>query len=385
MREGPDYDANVSAGLFDFNDKTNTWNLGGKVAVSSLYGYLPGNKTQTGYSHSIYFGKTSGHFNFVLDQDLTDDKFNSNDLGYFTNNNYLNHSLYLGYHWTDPGKWYNNLNLNFNGLYTDLYQPFTYQNASINVNANAQLKNLWQISSAIGYEPLNNNFYEPRVAGRVFKGWADWYINAFAQTNANKRYSVSAQVFYVPRSFFFSRRYQFNVVQAYRFNKKFSVSYSLDLEPQTDNVGYAAIATNNDIIFGRRDIKTVENILNVKYSFTNKIVLTTRVRHYWSEVNYKEFFTLQQDGGLQKNSSFTDNVNQNYNVFTVDMLCTWEFAPGSFINLDWKNNTTTLDNTVGDGYLRNFNNTMISPQNNNFSIKVIYFIDYLTLKKRLRG
>ena len=84
IRSGSDYDANVSAGLFDFNDKTNTWNAGGKVSISNLINYLPNGNTQTGYSHSLYFGKTSGNFLFKANQDLADDKYTSNDFGYFT-------------------------------------------------------------------------------------------------------------------------------------------------------------------------------------------------------------------------------------------------------------------------------------------------------------
>ena len=45
-REGTDYDANVSAGLFELNDKKNTWNLGGKLAVSNRFNYLPEDKTK---------------------------------------------------------------------------------------------------------------------------------------------------------------------------------------------------------------------------------------------------------------------------------------------------------------------------------------------------
>jgi hypothetical protein len=47
-RNGKDYDANVTAALFDFNDKKNTWNTGGKLASSNLAGYLPGGKTLSG-------------------------------------------------------------------------------------------------------------------------------------------------------------------------------------------------------------------------------------------------------------------------------------------------------------------------------------------------
>jgi hypothetical protein len=43
-RAGTDYDANVSAFLWDLYDKKNDWNLYGKVGASQLIGYLPGGK-----------------------------------------------------------------------------------------------------------------------------------------------------------------------------------------------------------------------------------------------------------------------------------------------------------------------------------------------------
>jgi hypothetical protein len=382
LRMGTDYDANVTAALFDFNDKKNMWNVGGKLATSSLLGYLPGKKSQNGYSHSVYFGKTSGRFNFSVSQDLTDDKFNSNDLGYFTNNNFLNHSIYAGYHWTNPTKWYNNLYLNFNGLYTQLLKPLDYQNANFNANVNGQLKNLWFVGMAVGFEPKNNNYYEARVPGRVFKSWSDQFINAWFQTNTSKKYSLNAQLLYVDRSMFNSKRYQFFVQQAYRFSPKFSIGVTTDLEPRTNEAGYAAM-NGTDIIFGRRNVNTVENSFNIKYSFNDRMVFTTRVRHYWSEVSYKQYFTLAQDGTLG-NSNYNGNADQNYNTFTVDAVYTWQFAPGSFINLVWKENATTFDGLSGHGYLKNFDNTIVSPQNNNLSFKIIYVLDYLSIRNRNR-
>src|SRR5688572_2427676 len=59
-RSGPDYDANVTAGLFELNNKKNTGNLGGKLAMSNRFGYLPGDKTQSGFSHELHIAKTSG-------------------------------------------------------------------------------------------------------------------------------------------------------------------------------------------------------------------------------------------------------------------------------------------------------------------------------------
>ena len=110
--------------------------------------------------------------------------------------------------------------------------------------------------------------------------------------------------------------------------------------------------------------------------------INTKIRYYWSKVDYKEFFNLMPDGRLQKNYSFHDNVNQNVNFFNIDMIYTWQFAPGSFLNIVWKNAVTDVTDQVENKYVKNFDSTMDADENNNFSLKVIYFLDYLSLKKK---
>ncbi|MES1215942.1 MAG: DUF5916 domain-containing protein [Bacteroidota bacterium] len=386
-RSGNDYDADVTAGLFDFFDKKNMWNVGGKVATSNLVNILPGGKTQSGYSHLVYFGKASGRFNFNLQQELTNDKFNSNDLGYFTFNNFMDHSLWAGYRWTKPGKFYNNIYLNLNAYYSRRVTPGAYRSSNFNANVNGQLKNLWYVGFLAGLEPKYNDFNEPRREGRVFKGWSDYFFDIWFQTNNAKKYNAYAEILYVARSMFESKRYAFFSNQRYRFNNKFSISYGLNMEPQTNNVGFASFDPPNqpltgDIIFGRRNRNTIENILSFKYNFNDKMGLNTRVRHYWSKVDYKEFFTLLQSGELEKNTTFNQNVNQNVNFFNVDMTYTWQFAPGSFINVVWKNSVVDFKDQIEKNYIKNFNKTMEADQNNNISFKIIYFLDALQLKKK---
>lgn len=383
-RSGKDYDANVTAALFSLNDKKNMWNISGKVANSRLIGYLPDGKTQSGYSHSVSLGKTSGRFNFNVGQDLTNSKFNSNDLGYFTMTNFIDHSAWVGYRWIKPTKWYNNIYLNFNGYYSRRLSPGAFQNANFNANVNGQLKNLWYVGVMMGYEPKYNDFYEPRVAGRMFRGWSNYYGSLWFETNNAKKYGLYSELMYVKRSLFNSERYNFTMSNRYRFNNKLTLSHRLNLRPQNNNTGFGAIA-GDQIIFGKRDIRSVENILNLKYSFNAKMNINTRIRHYWSKVDYKEFFTLLPNGGLEKNTSFNQNVNQNYNAFNIDAVFTWQYAPGSFVNLVWKNAAYDFNRIVNNGYLKNLDNTMNADDNNNLSLKVIYFLDYLQLKKKKKS
>ncbi len=382
-RSGGDYDANVTAGLFSINDKKNMYNLSGKLATSTLFGYLPNKGNQTGYNHNFNFSKTSGSFNFQVGQELTNEKFNSNDMGYFTFTNYLDHFLWIGRRWTKPGKVFNNIFLNFNAYYSRRLKPTAYQNANFNVNLNGQLKNLWYVGGLVGYEPENNNFYEARKPGRVFRGWSDYFVSTWAETNSSKKFKLSTEIMYVKRSYFSSEYYSINISPRYRFSKKLSVNYSLTLAPQNNNVGFADFS-GNDVIFGKRDIQSVENLMNIKFSFNDKMNINTRIRHYWSKVDNKEFFTLMENGDLQHNGSYTGNVNQNYNAFNVDAVFTWQFAPGSFLNFVWKDAAYDFNRVVNEGYFKNFNNTMKADDNNNISIKVIYFLDYLTMRKKLK-
>jgi hypothetical protein len=389
-RSGKDYDANVSAGLFELNDKTNTYNLGGKFAVSNLINYLPGNKTQTGFSHEIHFNKTSGNFNFQFSQERTDDKFNSDDMGYFTNNNFLNHYIYLGYHWIKPKDWWNRINLNFNNTLSYLSKKITpvketYQYDKINVNANVQSKKLWYLGLFLGYSFKQNDFYEPRTTGWFFKRGAIIEIESWFESNDSKKYTYSVDISARSGVHFYNYvSLNLMTVHAYRFNNKLSVSQNIAFMPSYNDMGYTYVDGSADINFAKRDVNTIEHTVSAKYNFTNKMGITCRIRHYVSSVKNKEFFLLQHDGNLLANTGFHPNANQNVNYFNVDMVYTCEFAPGSFLNIVWKDASQNFTNEVQKGYFKNLTNVVSENSNNNFSLKIIYFLDYLKLKNSLR-
>ena len=275
------------------------------------------------------------------------------------------------------------MRINFNGYYSRRLTPAAYRSANFNVNANGQLKNLWFVGILAGYEPEYNDFNEPRMEGRVFRGWESKFVDAWVETNQAKKYSVYTEVLFITRTFFNSKRYQVNFSQRYRFNDRFSIRHQLNAEPQKNNVGFADIS-GADVIFGLRNRNTIENIFSFKYNFNSRMGLNTRIRHYWSKVEYKQFFTLLENGALHPNPAYTNNRDQNVNFFNVDMVYTWQFAPGSFLNIVWKNSVFDFKEDVEKNYFRNFSQTMEADQNNNLSLKVIYFLDYLDFRKWTR-
>ncbi|HET9824272.1 MAG TPA: DUF5916 domain-containing protein, partial [Chitinophagaceae bacterium] len=310
------------------------------------------------------------------------------------------------YHWLKPTSWYNNLRINFNNYYSSLYTRFAdqkydtkFQVYRVNINSNAQLKNLWFVGMLVGYVPEGNDFYEPHQQGWSFRSPSRLQFNPWFETNTAKRYYVNFNYFFGQRSLFNSPNHELDFSHQYRFSNKFSLGHELTYNPTKNDAGFYSkyyeqdgngdpVLINGkpvlqDIIFSRRDRKTISNVILVKYSFNNKEGIVFRARHYWSQVRQKQLYDLHTDGTL-KPTIHTDvqMEHQNYNIFNIDATYTWEFAPGSFINIVWKNQAETFDTDIRYEYFKNFGNTVEADQNNNFSIKVIYFLDYLTLKRK---
>jgi hypothetical protein len=108
--------------------------------------------------------------------------------------------------------------------------------------------------------------------------------------------------------------------------------------------------------------------------------LTLRLRHYWSQARYLQYYTLNHEGNLD-NSNYSRNNDINFNAFSVDLQYTWYFAPGSEMSVVWKNQITSQGTALQGNYLTDLGNTLGSPQSNSFSIKVLYYLDYMYLRK----
>ena len=398
LRKGKDYNADVTAGLFDLYDKKNKWNLNGNVYTSTL----SGSAKSTGYKYGLGFGKVSGKFNMQVATQVIDDKFDPNDLGIQFFNNNINNSLNLSYRITTPHKWYNRWFNNLNINYDRRYKPNAYQAFQFNYHSNLQFKNLWWLGSFINGSLTGNDFYEPRVDGRVYKSPASYTQGIFMQSNDAKKYFLNIVMYYGVVNLFNSKEFYTEMTHTMRFNNKFSIEHFISFDPVSNNVGFPTANSDNGlngiynadtILFGRRDRMTVENRLKFKYSFNNKMYITMRIRHYLSSVTYREFFILNKEGNFDKipanNTAINQYVSQNHNfnnnvnIFNIDMVYSWRFAPGSEFNIVWKNGINTFEKDVINNYFKNFNNTLSAPQNNSVSLKVLYYIDYLTLRKKL--
>jgi len=392
-RNGSYYDANVTAGLIDLNNKKNTYNFNGKFAISQIYG-VPMQKSSVGQARKFSFNKTGGNWLFTLQEDAADEKYDVNDMGILFNNNYLDHYFWTAYRWQKPTSWYNRIQVNYNATYSLLYNRVPgqkinskFQGLFTNVNANIQMKNLWFFAMFVGYVPEGNDFYEPRTTGYSFRTPRRLQFNPTLETNNAKKYFVSMDYFLGIRSLFNSPNHQLTISNRYRFDDKFSITQQVLYNPAVNDAGYYDQYVENgvmkDILFSRRDLTTIENILSFKYNFDSRSGITFRARHYWSKVEPKQLYDLGTDGRLTptKHTSVVP-VNQNINFFNIDAVYTLQFAPGSFINIVWKDQGAMGDENTRYTYFKNFDRIVSAPQDNNLSVKVIYYLDYLDFKKK---
>lgn len=379
LRNGSEYDANVTAALFDLYDKKVDWNVWGKVANSRLSGG-DFSRTSSGVLYDINLGKFRGPFNFEVHHQMADNKYQPNDLGYFTNNNYINYGFNSWYKFNKPRSFYNSIRLSLGANYTELYKPRQYQELEAYLQINSQLKNLWDVGIRLGANPQGNDFYEARTKGRVFKSPGNKRGGFYVNSNRAKKYSFDVDVNYLVRDRFKGKTTDLYLSNRYRFNDKLTITLSTYNTIARNDLGFA-YKNGNDVFVGLRKITTVENIANFKYNFNIKMGLSLRVRHYWSKVHYQQYFLLDDNGKTGAAVNPATDANRNSNYFNVDMVYTWQFALGSFINVGWKNAGLLSNQVTGDSYYKNLDKILHSSQESNFSIKVIYFLDYLTLKR----
>lgn len=386
-RSGHDYDANVTALDWDLYDNHVDWNFWGQVNHSRLIGYPTAKETEQGYLYNLFIGRFKGRFTWEVHRFFADEKYEQSDMGFFTNNNYITHGFYSGYKWTKPKSFYNNIFLNLNGYYSELYTPRNYQDMALFGNVNGQLKNLWQFSINADVRPKSNDFYEARLPEWVFKRPGTWRKGFQISTNRAKKYAATFRLF--QRT---SAKYKTNAIEpfisnSYRFSDKFNVELSNYMFFAKNDYGFAYFTNTLDsVATGLRKRHTAENILNLKYNFNNKMGLTFRLRHYWSKVNYTRFFNLRKDGSTEDLAVASKDPNINLNLFNIDMNYTWQIGPGSFINVNWKTSSELFDKLVEEGYYENIKKTLDRPQFNSFSVKIIYYLDYLDLKgKKKKG
>ena len=169
----------------------------------------------------------------------------------------------------------------------------------------------------------------------------------------------------------------------YRFNNRFLLSLTVNRDNIENEIGYAFLReANGEPIIGYRKNVQSATVVQGTYTFTSRLNLTLRTRHYWNQVQYNNFFNVAADGAHQQRA-FIPARDENYNLFNVDAFLNWDFRLGSRITVGYKN---WLGNPYGvmttASYLQNLKSSLDIPHGNELTVKLIYFLDYNQLRKK---
>lgn len=388
-------DANVVATEFRFHDKTNTYRLDGFGAYNLIRSSEGVEKASLsdGYKYTLSAGKVSGNMRWRLNRSVESDDYDINDIGYLQAANEIGHSLRLEYHVFKPFWVFNRLNVKGNIHHSTLYEPREFVNFQLGGDFWIQFKNFWHMGGWHGRKPVDTyDFFEPRESGYFFVRRPSYDSGIWLESDNRKRLSIYGQYGMFRRKAWDAGDHWFTVAPRFRISERFSVSHNLSGSQRSNERGFVKKLESeaNKIIFGRREVNILENTSRLNFIFNNKMGLSLRARHYWSKVAYDHFFELQKDGYL----SFTNyggldekgapEHNTNFNAFNIDLLYNWQVAPGSFMTFAWKDAIFNTNEDVGMNYTDNIQALSRRSQQNTFSIKLTYFLDYAEIRQLIQ-
>ncbi len=386
-RNGSFRDANVTGLLADISNKRNTYSVRGQVKMSNV-NLSDGNST--GLSSFFMIRKTHGKFRYSFDHSFADEEYDINDLGLNNRNNFNNFGIDVSYQIFEPTEKLNSFRINTWVNYRRLYKPSTFTGTNFGIRFNAQTKKLMWFGARINFEPGKQyDYFEPRDFENkrffVFKNVA--FIGSWLETNQNKTFSVETSMgtftlFDKERDLF---GYNIEIEPTVRLNDKFRISYELEYQNNKGSRGFVN-NINDDIIFGERDVVSIENGLSGAYNFNPLHALSLTFRNFWSTVNYDyELFALENDGSLSTTDGYNidsleESPNINFNTWNLDLRYSWQFAPGSQLTALYRNSLFNSDSASKDSYFNSLSTLFDQPIQHVFSLKLQYFIDYNNLK-----
>lgn len=387
LRQGNSRNANVSSIDLSLFDKKNRHNFSFTGKYSSIWGTQ---ENKNGITTVASFGKVSGVIQYKAGVGVESDKYDPNDLGYIQNNNSFEYNGSISYNMIKPaGKFLNHsFRLNFTNVY--LYKPFEWASFQINSNAFFLFKNFWDLSFSFHSSPAWSKDYF--VHTNVYTGYflrktPFYYLGASGSSDSRKKlyfnWALGGAESPLPDDPYWTT----TIGLRYRFNNKLQISGSMNIERDKGNWGWSFITNpNGSPVIARRDVKRNTAVLSGQYNFNSRMNINIRMRHYWSLLQNTNFYNLKSDGYWNE-IAFIPNQNVNFNTFNVDMFYTWDFLLGSRLTIAWKNalgSNVMIDPYTNMKYFKTLGKVIDNPHSNEITVKIVYYLDYLKLKKGSR-
>ncbi|WP_251742373.1 DUF5916 domain-containing protein [Gramella sp. AN32] len=381
-RDGHFRDANVSAFLFDIFNKKNSYNFSGQATMSNVN--FP-QQNITGFASELEIERTKGNIRYGLEHEFANETYNINDLGISQINNFNNISAYTSYQIFEPQGIFNFYRIEVYGQHLRRYKPDIMVNTGMGGGFFAFTASRFAFGGNIDVNSKFRDFFETRTANRYITYKPSTFARGFVSSDYRNPFAYDIKAEY--QHYFNSeyKEYELNIEPRFRFNDKFNMVYEFQIGLEKGRPSFVG-KSSGEIIFGLRDLKSLENSLRANYNFSTKQGINLSFRNFWSTANFSEdkFSTLQQNGNLQayNNDDYSEdrNPNANFNIWNLDLSYRWQFAPGSEAVLLYRNSIFNRDALSKLSYRESLDNLFAQPARHNLSLRVVYFVDYNQLK-----
>ena len=369
------------ADLFDDNRDFN-------IKIKAFGSKTPKKNNDNGFRSGISLSELKGNFRYNISWWGVDKHYKQNELGYF---NFIDHQSYaarISYQILNEYGFlrkYSNY-LRFNDTRT--FHSFDRKFWGLRFGNDFSTQNLMVFEADFAYNSIAKNFDEPRVYNRFVLEPENFQLKLGVQSNKNKDFSYRIQW---NNYAYFNEDYdenwsrnRINVSTLYRFSEQFSLSLKSNHLKVTDDVGFLQ-SINNDIYFGRRDIRTAENNIDFNYFFDSKKWINLKLRNYWSRAKYDHILFSLNENGERTPSDFSlldFDPDTNFNIWNLDINFEWWFAPGSNLVLLYRNQLFSRDNTTELDYFGSLDNLFDQTTQHQFSLRINYLIDFNRIRKK---
>lgn len=382
LRRGASRDANVAAIVGEFISKKGTMAFGFNAKQSALF---ENGQIDDGYSGGWTIGDIEGNWRWRVDQVMITDNYDINDLGFQQRNNQIGHYGSLRYLTIQPvGPW---VRFEHEGsiAYETLFEPYRYEDFYLTYRTFYMTRNFFAFGLNGTFRPTETyDYFEPRSPGRWFRLPPQLEASGFISSDYRRVLAIDSRLTYQYATELERQSWRFRLAPRLRLGDHFFTVIESIVSDTRNDYGFVPADSANEVFFGRRNNFTVENSINASYVFTPTSSLSLALRHSYTDVDYQDYYLLEQSGDLTA-TELTGINDLNFNTFNVDLRFSWWFAPASELVFLYRNVIATAGNTVGADYLYNLEETLTSPMQNNVSIRLTYFLDYYTTKQHFKN
>lgn len=380
LREGGFRDANVTGLVFDVADKKNTFRTSGRVIVSNVN---EGLGFKTGLQTEFDIFKTTGNFRYRFGHDFANTTLDINDLGLNFRNNFNNFVVGASYQIFEPTKVFNTYRIGMSVRHRRLYSPDVETSNNINFDAFFALKSRFAFGGFGSYNTKNDDYFEPRVAGRFVTYNPNVGGEVWASSDFRKQFAYDIRI--GMRTWENEDQFRYNVFFSprYRFSDNFLMIWSTSYQKSKNNFGWV-FNDDNGIFFGLRDLTNIVNSLTTSYNFDPFKAIDLRFRNFWSTADYSaNAYSLLNEDGTRTPADYdlaNRDPNTNFNIWNLDLSFRWRFAPGSEATLLYRNQIFNQDELAQINYSESLNNLFNQPAQHTVSLRITYFVDYNNVK-----